>query len=156
MAHTRRDGSGYASAIGQRRLILLDTVAILWLVEGRVLKDEARKALRAADVQRIPLAVSAITAWEVCLLEKRGKTGLSIGGNGERWFYSAVRHFGLAVLPIDERVAIGSRRLPGKFHQDPGDCFVVATARIYDIPVVTSDSHILDYAALGHVRAIAC
>ena len=137
-------------------MILLDTVAAIWLVEGRVLKHEARKALRAAEAQAKPLAVSAISAWEVCLLEKRGETGRSLGGNGEIWFHSAVRRLGLVVLPIDDRVAIASRRLPQPFHQDPGDRFVVATARVYDIPVITSDEHILTYAALGHVRAIAC
>lgn len=156
MANTGRDGARLSSAIGQRRLILLDTVAAMWLIEGRVLKHEARKALRAAEVQATQLAVSAISAWEACLLEKRGETGRSIGGNGAIWFHSAVRRLGLVVLPIDDRVAIASRRLPDPFLQDPGDRFVVATARIYDIPIITSDNHILAYAALGHVRAIAC
>jgi PIN domain nuclease of toxin-antitoxin system len=137
-------------------LILLDTVAVMWLVNGHELKDEARKALRAAEVKKTPLSVSAITAWEVCLFEKLGKTGQSIGGDGKRWFYEAVHHVGLTILPIDDHIAIESRRLPEPFHKDPGDRFVVATARVYDIPVITSDKHILDYAALGHVRAISC
>ena len=62
----------------------------MWLVNSHALKDEARKALRAAEVEKTPPGVAAITAWEVCLSEKLGKTGQSIGGDGKRWFYEAV------------------------------------------------------------------
>jgi PIN domain nuclease of toxin-antitoxin system len=137
-------------------LILLDTVALIWLVQSNSMKEAAREALRTAELQSTPLAVSAITAWECCLLEKRGDTGGSLGGNGESWFYAAVRRAKLIVLPIDDRIAIGSRRLSGFTGDDPADRFVVATARVHDLPLITSDSRILAYAALGHVRAIAC
>jgi PIN domain nuclease of toxin-antitoxin system len=137
-------------------LILLDTVAVFRIMERRSLLGPAREALRIAEVGGVPLAVSAITGWESCLLEKRGKTGLSIGGDGEAWFGEAIRVIGLTVISIDARIAIASRRLPAPFHEDPGDRFIVATARILDIPIITSDHDILTYAALGHVRAIAC
>ena len=137
-------------------MILLDTVAVFRIMERRQLSDVAREALRIAEVGAVPLAVSAITGWESCLLEKRGKTGIAIGGDGGAWFEKAVRVIGLTVIPIDARIAIQSRRLPDPFHEDPGDRFIIATARILGIPIITSDRDILDYAALGHVRAIAC
>ena len=90
------------------------------------------------------------------MLERRARSGVSVNGDGESWFNGAVSRFRLTVLPIDVRVAIESRRLPGDFNQDPGDRFIVATARIFDIPVITSDGDILAYAAQGHVRAIEC
>ena len=33
----------------------------------------------------------------------------------------------------------------GSFHRDPADQIIVATARLYDIPLLTADSHILQY-----------
>jgi PIN domain nuclease of toxin-antitoxin system len=137
-------------------MLLLDTVVLIWMSEGLPLLESARLALRKAEADNEPLVVSATTAWEACLLERRTRTGPSVGGDGEAWFNSAVVRFGLTVIPINETIAIASRRLPEPFHQDPGDRFIVATARIFDIPVITSDRDILDYAALGHVRAIAC
>ncbi|MCL5998891.1 MAG: type II toxin-antitoxin system VapC family toxin [Chloroflexi bacterium] len=48
-------------------------------------------------------------------------------------------------------IAIESTRLPGEFHRDPADQMIVATARVYGCPLVTSDDKILNYA---HVRTI--
>jgi predicted nucleic acid-binding protein len=36
-----------------------------------------------------------------------------------------------------------------------GDRLMIATARSLGVPIVTRDSHILDYARGGHVQAIA-
>ena len=137
-------------------MLLLDTVALVRMVQGRPLLGSARQALRTAEFDGEPLAVSSTTAWEACLLERRARSGVSVNGDGESWFNGAVSRFRLTVLPIDVRVAIESRRLPGDFNQDPGDRFIVATARIFDIPVITSDGDIHAYAAQGHVRAIEC
>ena len=41
--------------------------------------------------------------------------------------------------------------LPGEFHRDPADQLIVATARIHDCPLVTSDSRILNYP---HVETV--
>lgn len=120
------------------------------------MRDAARSALLEAQRSRATLCVSAATVWELCLLERGGPTGEQLGWDGELWFNRAFKMLDLTVLPIDRLVATMSRRLPDPFQKDPADRFVVATARVYDIPVVTSDRHILTYATLGHVRAIAC
>jgi PIN domain nuclease of toxin-antitoxin system len=39
---------------------------------------------------------------------------------------------------------------------DPADRLLIATARDLGVPLVTRDRRILDYAAQGHVDAIAC
>ena len=124
--------------------------------QGLRLKEAAREAMRKAEVEAETVAVSAITGWEACLLEKLRRTGKIVGGDGQTWFYTMVQLLRLDILPVDERIAIGSRRLPGDFHQDPADRFIVATARLYDVPMITTDRKILSYAAQGHVRAIAC
>lgn len=41
-------------------------------------------------------------------------------------------------------------------HKDPGDCYLVATARIRNVPVITRDRVILTIATTGFVEAVAC
>ncbi len=39
---------------------------------------------------------------------------------------------------------------------DPADCYMIATARVRRIPVITRDAVILKIAASGDVEAVAC
>ena len=137
-------------------MLLLDTVALIRMGTGEILQRRARKALRQAEFEGVRNSVSVATAWEACLLESRARSGITVGSDGETWFRNATKLFDLTVLPIDERIAVGSRKLPGIFHPDPADRFIVATAREYGLSIITTDRKILAYAAQGHVRAIEC
>ena len=53
--------------------------------------------------------------------------------------------------PVDVDVATKSVVLPGKFHKDPVDRMIVATARNLAAPLVTMDDKIRAYA---HVKTI--
>jgi PIN domain nuclease of toxin-antitoxin system len=46
--------------------------------------------------------------------------------------------------------------LPPPIHKDPADRLLIATARSLNVPIVTRDRFILDYAEAGHVDAIVC
>jgi PIN domain nuclease of toxin-antitoxin system len=70
----------------------------------------------------------------------------------ERWFEIALPAQRTRVLPITPQIAIESARLPPPFHKDPADRLIVATARIHDLTVITSDDKILDYP---HVTSLA-
>ena len=52
-------------------------------------------------------------------------------------------------------IGLAASALPD-FHQDPADRLLVATARALDVPILTRDRKILDYAEAGRVKAIAC
>ena len=58
------------------------------------------------------------------------------------------------LVPLESEIAIDSVYLPGDFHSDPADRFIVATARYLDVPLVTADGKILSYAATGHVQVM--
>jgi PIN domain nuclease of toxin-antitoxin system len=58
---------------------------------------------------------------------------------------------GVHLCELTPRIAIESTKLPGSFHRDPAGQIIVATARIYDIPLLTVDSRILQYP---HVRTL--
>jgi predicted nucleic acid-binding protein len=62
----------------------------------------------------------------------------------------------LRLAPITPEVAVESTRLPEPFHHDPVDRLLTATARVDGLTLMTRDRRILDYAAQGHVRALAC
>ncbi len=55
-------------------------------------------------------------------------------------------------MELTPEIAIQSTRLPGKFHRDPTDRIIVATARVYDCPLITSDDKILEYVHVNTVK----
>ena len=68
------------------------------------------------------------------------------------WFGKALAYPGNRVIELTSEIAIESTELPGEFHRDPADQIIVATARLYDSPLVTSDGKILQYP---HVNTVA-
>lgn len=135
-------------------MILLDTHAFLILAMGGAVHAAAVEAIATAD--RPPM-LSAVSAWEIALLATRtGRTSLIFPRDIRGWFDEAMIRMRLREIPLDSRAAIESRLLPGGFHDDPADRFLVATARIQGATLITRDQHILDYAAAGHVKALRC
>ncbi len=137
-------------------MIILDTSAVIRIASGQRVRPETTSRLDDAVINGEAIHVSAITAWELCFLENRRRTGPTLAGDGAAFFWEAVREMRLTIVPIDADIAIESRLIPEPFHPDPADRFIVATARLRDLLVVTSDDAILDYAAAGHVTAILC
>jgi PIN domain nuclease of toxin-antitoxin system len=134
--------------------LLLDTCAVIWLAQGRALKPGAMAALAASWQSGIAVSISAITAWELGMLSRKGR--LTSQTAPLRLFQDFVAADGFALADLPPTVLVASSFLPGSFHNDPADRIIVATARALDLTVVTSDRLILDYAAHGHVRALAC
>ena len=129
-------------------MILLDTHVLIWWANGEQdrLSNTAIAAIEAEEQQRL---VSAISCWEVAMLVDRGRLGLSV--DMERWLNLVASVPRLQLLPLSPAVAVASTRLPGTFHADPADRFLVAQARDLNIPLVTADSKIRAYP---HVRSL--
>jgi PIN domain nuclease of toxin-antitoxin system len=132
-------------------LILIDTHVLVWSVDGGPIMPAARAAMQAAGADGA-LCVSAVSAWELGILTAKNRMALS--SDLGAWWSKAISVNELVVLPIDAEIAIAATRLPGDFHSDPADRFLVATARHHDMPLVTADKNILTYAKAGHVKAI--
>jgi len=62
---------------------------------------------------------------------------------------------GPVIDALTPQVAIESYALPEVFHRDPADRLIVATARVASATLMTRDRRILDYAARGHLAAVA-
>ena len=135
-------------------LLLIDTHVLIWLAEGRRLREEARTAIDLA-ANAGTLMISATSAWEIGLLETRtDRTGQLFGGNARRWFADAMDSLKLRLIVFDDTIALEAAYRPGDFHRDPSDRWVVATARVAGATLVTADKLILAYAAAGHVQAL--
>jgi PIN domain nuclease of toxin-antitoxin system len=134
-------------------LLLLDTHVWLWLNAGspdlsRKTRDTINEAATAGT-----LRIAAISLWEIALLASRGRIvlGKSIG----LWLKEALADPGPAIDPLSPQIAIESYAIPDVFHRDPADRLIVATARVANATLMTRDRRILDYAARGHLTAIA-
>jgi PIN domain nuclease of toxin-antitoxin system len=55
---------------------------------------------------------------------------------------------------FSDEIAIDSNELPERFHGDPADRLIVATARALEATLMTADAKILLYSKQGHVSAI--
>lgn len=123
-------------------MIILDTHIWVWNVQGdkRLTKDR-QDLIRANEPGEI--GICAISLWEVAKAVELKRLTFSMPV--EDWFAIALNSPGVIVLPLTASVAVESTELPGFFHKDPFDQIIVATARIYDVPLVTVDSDILQY-----------
>lgn len=78
---------------------------------------------------------------------------LELKGSLDRWVRSAVDSMEARSIDVDHRVAIEAYKLPGRFHKDPADRMLVATARINDLTLVTADERILAYREVRSLDA---
>ncbi len=133
-------------------MIVLDTHVLIWAMNDDARLGNAARATIEETAQTDIIGISAITPWEIALLAERGR--LRLGHEVGVWLKTALDLPGINLVPIDLTIAIDSVRLPGNFHADPADRFIVSTARHYDASLVTADRDILSYAAGGYVRTI--
>ncbi len=133
--------------------LVLDTHIWVWLMEGsQDLKPKLCRQIEAC-ARKGDLLVSAISVWEVGMLEAKGR--VVFDQECIDWVSDALDAPGIRFAPIDPAIAVASTRLPGDFHGDPADRILVATARAHACPLVTADAAIIAYAESGLVRVIA-
>ena len=118
------------------------------------MSDAAVGAIGGSVDRGIPVLVSPITAWERGLLAAKGRIASPM--TPKRWFKLLLSQPGVELAEMSIDILVDSSFLPGHVHGDPADRIIIATARSLDLTVVTRDRAILDYAAEGHVRALAC
>ena len=119
---------------------LLDTHAWVWWISG-----DPRLAVREREVldnlspsERPVLA--DISLWEVATLVERGRLELDM--DLERWLAIASAPATVELARVTPAVAAEVARLPERFHRDPADRLIVATARVRKLSVLTRDRKI--------------
>jgi PIN domain nuclease of toxin-antitoxin system len=92
------------------------------------------------------LGVSVISCWEVAKLVEYKRLDLPrpVG----EWLAQALQYPGIRLLGLTPRIALEATQLPGKFHRDPADQLIVATARVHGSSLATVDRKILEYEGI--------
>jgi PIN domain nuclease of toxin-antitoxin system len=124
--------------------LLLDTHIFLWaLLEPERLGAAVAAVLTDAGNQ---LWLSPVSIWEVLVLADKGRVLLE--PDPIAWVRRALRAAPLREAPLTHEVAIRSRQveLP---HADPADRFLVATAQVYELTLVTADRRLLGLRGVG-------
>jgi PIN domain nuclease of toxin-antitoxin system len=120
--------------------LLLDTHVWIWLSmkQEQSISAAAKKAIRSASEKWI----SAISIWELAKLVEKNRIGFSIPVLN--WIRQALLEMDVRIADLSPEVAVESTRLQD-FHRDPADQIIVATARVLEMPLVTSDQKIRSY-----------
>jgi PIN domain nuclease of toxin-antitoxin system len=125
--------------------LLLDTHIILWArLEPDRLGGRVAAALEDTDNE---LWFSPVSVWEMLLLAQRGR--IDVKGDVYKWVDRMVADMNEAVL--NRHVAAQSRRVEVP-HEDPADRFLAATANVYKLQLVTSDSKLQSVPGLKVFR----
>jgi PIN domain nuclease of toxin-antitoxin system len=123
--------------------VLLDTHILVWARQDpSKLNKRQRDVLHRIQAKEGRAAISAITLWEIGMMmaKKALKTKASLPSllsevESSPW---------LQVLPLNAAVAAESLAIRPNLKTDPADWMIVATARVFRLPLLTSDKRIID------------
>lgn len=119
--------------------LLLDTHIWIWsLLAPAHLTPAVTAALESPENE---LWLSPIATWETLVLIEKGR--LQVEGDPIRWISDALRAMPFREAALTHEVAVESRRLALP-HQDPADRFLAASAKVYDLTLVTADEGLLE------------
>ena len=125
---------------------LLDThILVWWYLGAPELPKKYLEILRELEEKGSSFGVagiSVISLWEVAQLVERGRIHVPI--SLDRWFQEIEESSWLTVFGLNYLTVLESVRLGTKFHKDPADRFIVATARMEKLKLMTVDQKIMD------------
>jgi PIN domain nuclease of toxin-antitoxin system len=133
--------------------LLLDTCTILYIANKDKLLEATRIALENAFDGNHAF-ISPISALELGQLSVRRRP--KAPSDPFKFFYGFSMLSGVSLCTLSPDVLMQSSFLPSWRHKDPVDRILVASARMDNLTLVTSDRAILSYGAQGHVKTLAC
>jgi PIN domain nuclease of toxin-antitoxin system len=136
--------------------LLLDTQTWFWIVEApsKIPRDIRQQLDASPELWRL----SIMSVWElsrkVSIASQRPDSprAIHLGIPLREWLTLALTPE-IEILPLSPEICVDSNSLTSYPNVDPVDCLIVATARILDLTVVTSDREMIQYPgvkALGY------
>ena len=120
---------------------LLDTHTFLWwIANDPQLSPRARQIMEDANTE---LLLSAASGWEIAIKSRLGK--LKLPADLQGFVAEQLRINGIQVLPIQMAHALHVFTLPDH-HRDPFDRMLVAQGQLEELPILTGDPQIAQYA----------
>lgn len=127
--------------------LLLDTHVALWAwIEPERLSSDTRALLENTENE---VLFSQVSTWEISLKHHIGK--LPLPESPDTYLPSRIHQFGMTYVPIQDIHIFRTCRLP-RFHRDPFDWLIIATAQDIGVPILTADPNFAQYP----VEVIAC
>lgn len=120
--------------------LLLDTHILLWGLSGS--EKLPARIKNALEKKSNDLWLSPITTWEVLMLCEKDRIKIDHKDH-VKWINEILNTLPFREAPLNHEVAIRSRQIDLP-HQDPADRFLVATALVYNLKLLTVDQKILD------------
>ena len=124
--------------------LLLDTHIWIWSYgEPHKLAHKVAAELRNPDNE---IWLSPVSVWELTLLTREGR--LNLEGSVSEWVQAALTRKSMNEAPLTTEVALAilDIQLP---QRDPADLFLAATAKVFDLTLVTADTHLLGVPRLS-------
>jgi PIN domain nuclease of toxin-antitoxin system len=126
--------------VGSSELVklLLDTHIWIWsLLQPDKMVPRVRRALEDPANEKW---LSPISVWELVILVEKKRVVLKMGV--DEWVALSMATAPLKEAPLTTEVALASTNTRLS-HRDPADTFLVATANVFDLTLVTSDARLL-------------
>ena len=124
--------------------LLLDTHIWIWFLQNSErLGSQTRKTLTDPGNE---VWLSPVSTWEALTLRRKGR--IRVAGDLDAWLSEATQ--GTHEAHLTHEIALASGQL--QMHGDPADRFLVATAQVLDLTLVTADEKLL---GLGNIRTMA-
>jgi PIN domain nuclease of toxin-antitoxin system len=124
--------------------LLLDTHIWIWSVlEPQRLSTRVARELTSPDNQ---LWLSSVSVWELLLLHRKRR--IELEEEAVPWVRKTLDLLQLneAPLTIDVALEVSAVNLP---HDDPADRFLVASARVFELTLVTADRRLTRAAGIS-------
>ncbi|MBF2017713.1 MAG: type II toxin-antitoxin system VapC family toxin [Rivularia sp. T60_A2020_040] len=129
-------------------MIVLDThIWVWWVDNNQRLSTKHRQWIQIYQSQG--LGVSIVSCWEVAKLVEKNRLTFSCSLN--EWLEKALAYQGVQLLNLTLPIVVDSTQLSG-FHSDPFDQIIVATSRIFQCPLLTADTKILNYSGVTTLK----
>lgn len=124
--------------------LLLDTHIWVWSALDR--ERLSKRVVGALENSANELWLSPISLWEVLTLCQKQR--LTLNPSPQAWITNTLDAIPMREAQVTYEVAQETGRvlLP---HRDPADRFLVATARVYDLTLVTADETLLKASAVS-------
>jgi len=132
--------------------ILLDTHIFIWYVNGDETLTKASRKIIDQAIQNNALYLSAISLWEISMLDRKGRIVLE--APCLEWINKSLALTHAQIAPLTPSITVESCYLPGAFHEDPADRLIVSTARVEGLTLLTRDERILAYGQEKHVGTL--
>lgn len=127
--------------------LLLDTHIWIWsLLQPEKMVPRVRRALEDPANEKW---LSPISVWELVILVDKKRVSLNVGI--DKWVAQSMAIAPLREAPLTSEVALATRETRLS-HRDPADAFLVATAKVFELTLVTTDAQLLTAKGISVLR----